>query len=115
MANEVVMIDEGLGSESQNFKNVLAIDNSGASVESVWIDGRLFKGGSLDCLGDFSGTVKLYGSNEQYQPAPSTDGRQIGSNITTAGMVAVTVSCRWYKVEFTRSGGNLTAILRLVK
>jgi hypothetical protein len=88
------------------------IDNAGATDSGVWVDFNQYRTGSIDVTGTFVATLQLMGSNAQNIPSNVTDGNIIGSNITTAGLTAVTMPVRWIKVKVSAyTSGNVTVML----
>ena len=99
-----------------NSRLYAALVGAGATTNGSWMDGKEFPIGSLEVFGTFSATVQLRGSNALDQPDDAIDGAQIGSDITAAAVVAITVPCRWYKVKCSAwASGSVKALLHLVR
>lgn len=75
-----------------------------SAVNGIWRENDLTKKSSLHVF--TTGTVTsfsltLQGSNAEKQPDAGTDGVAIGSAITAAGLVEVSVPCRWIRAKLT--------------
>jgi hypothetical protein len=119
MANgsKVQTVKRPLAGEAMLYE-MLKDKGNGETDLGTWVDARLIKQASLEMIGTgtvSSFTAKLMGSNALAQPSDATDGFQIGSDITTQGVVAVALLCRWYKVKLTAistsGGGKLNSLL----
>lgn len=91
------------------------LNGAQATDEGQWVDVSKFGSGSVDVQGTFVGTIQIQGSNADAQPANSTAGNQIGTNITAAGIVAISIPVRWIKATVTAyTSGSISAYLQAV-
>jgi len=67
---------------------------------------------SIDVSGISGDTVQVRGSNSATEPAATDDGRQVGSDITSDTIYAITDAVKWIKVKIsTYSAGTISAQL----
>ena len=74
-------------------------NNLGTTADGYWIESHGFDEVSLNVTGIDTATFQVRGSNDDFTPiANSSDGFQIGSNITADGATTVTAVPRFIKV-----------------
>lgn len=76
---------------------------SGVNTKSLWMENKFTKVASLhvDSINSDAFTVQLRGSNKPDLPEDTDIGFQIGNDISTAGLTAVSVLSRWVRVVLT--------------
>jgi hypothetical protein len=90
----------------------IMLDASTGENDGVWVSWEGFILGQLHTDGINSDTIQVRGSNADAQPDNSTDGAQVGSDITADGFTTITGPYRWLKVKHSTDGsGTVTAIL----
>lgn len=105
-----------LGSDLQILLNQIT---GPSAVNGGWVENNLTKKSSLHVF--TSGTVTsfsitLQGSNALNRPEPATDGVAIGAAVIAAGLVEVTMPCRWVRAKLTAisAAGTVSAHLHQV-
>lgn len=76
-----------------------------ANAKGPWLDTRILRNMSAHIFGTFgSGTVTIYGTNEEVGPMSSgapTGGIALAAGQTAAVMLALNTPCRWVRAELT--------------
>jgi hypothetical protein len=89
--------------------NATLLDAESSTSDGAWVDAMDFFTGSVDVIISATGTVKLMGSDAPTKPADATDGRQIGSDITTSSQYTMDAPAHWIKAKVTANTGQIDA------
>lgn len=90
----------------------------GAGIEAdddgKWVYIGDLEGMSIEFSGISGDTCKIFGSNQSITdiPADSDDHQQMGGDITSDQIVAITMPINWLKVGFTYSAGDVFAYFK---
>lgn len=89
------------------------LDGQAATTNGVWVDTRLFSGGSVEVSGTFVGTVEIHATNLA-NPAPTDNGTVIGTTTSPAFVAlvqsGVAVRSRFVKAKVTAyTSGSINA------
>lgn len=96
--------DEGMAPAGGNFfQSWKLLDGATTTDSGAWIDVRGYKALSVDVaysttVGTASpATIQLRGSNATTKPANTTNGAQLGADVTATSIVGITTPVRWLK------------------
>lgn len=90
-------------------------DAATAVNSGSWIAYEKFAKASIEVFGTFTGTLKLYASNQD-QPAP-TAGIQVGADITAPGLATISSPYKWIRLAvtaFTAESGSVSAAIQML-
>lgn len=88
------------------------LTDQAAATDGEWMAVLGWHPLTIQIDGITTATVQVRGSNAKAQPANSTDGFQLGSDISTDSLVALDAPIKWIKVKVsTYVSGTLNAYM----
>lgn len=87
--------------------------DAAAVTDGAWVRANFFSHLSVEVTGTFVGTIAIYASNSDQEPAAG--GGQSLLSETAPGLFLVTGPARWYRVAVTAyTSGSINAVVHAV-